>query len=580
MVMQVRLEGDYVHERARVHIGSDYWKGVSRMAHFVITSDGHVQVFFAGPLHVPQATCSHIVVNCVSKTAYLHARVASLRSHVPCSIWSMMPKVCGAFNWAAKPYSFLGLTVPWLFPQACQRYWTAGGTLRNVPVGAGRRKHKNAAARMQARLPPQSSAQTHVSPSTLESFRVAELLQHQHGLPTALPPTLHHHGLMPAVGVGVGLALPHLAPATLAGGVFVPDTGLPAHGLSSQQISRPGSSINRSSDTLQHRLTSSNLNSKSVPSKPNGNGNGNSSSGRSSDQNAKGPSEEGSVHNRRYPSNRTTVRNKGSGEHGTNGESSGPQEPHNHLKSNGGGSASDPVRATTASPSPPAAPSNGTLSHDSGTLLQGPYPTFAFPGQQHCDPGYGGRDAASTAWHLSLPHQHQHLALANLQAQATMAAATLGPSPYGLPTPWPAYGVYPPAPFGNQQYAAAMYARCAGLPTGQIPLPFQASPPSSSANSAGPGSDFAFHSPSVSALLPQLSHQRDRGAASRPFSLPGAWAQTRPTWALDLLQPSGVMPVLPRSDRRVHMPRGGLLYFASLLVCVGEMCGARESGFS
>ncbi len=30
--------------------------------------------------------------------------------------------------------------------QACQRYWTAGGTLRNVPVGAGRRKNKNAAA--------------------------------------------------------------------------------------------------------------------------------------------------------------------------------------------------------------------------------------------------------------------------------------------------------------------------------------------------------------------------------------------------------------------------------------------------
>lgn len=26
--------------------------------------------------------------------------------------------------------------------QACQRYWTAGGTLRDVPVGAGRRRHK------------------------------------------------------------------------------------------------------------------------------------------------------------------------------------------------------------------------------------------------------------------------------------------------------------------------------------------------------------------------------------------------------------------------------------------------------
>ncbi|CAI9777387.1 unnamed protein product [Fraxinus pennsylvanica] len=32
------------------------------------------------------------------------------------------------------------------FCKKCQRYWTSGGTMRNVPVGAGRRKNKNAAA--------------------------------------------------------------------------------------------------------------------------------------------------------------------------------------------------------------------------------------------------------------------------------------------------------------------------------------------------------------------------------------------------------------------------------------------------
>ncbi|CAA6665617.1 unnamed protein product [Spirodela intermedia] len=31
------------------------------------------------------------------------------------------------------------------FCRACQRYWTAGGTIRNVPVGAGRRKARPAA---------------------------------------------------------------------------------------------------------------------------------------------------------------------------------------------------------------------------------------------------------------------------------------------------------------------------------------------------------------------------------------------------------------------------------------------------
>ncbi|KDP41212.1 hypothetical protein JCGZ_15619 [Jatropha curcas] len=32
------------------------------------------------------------------------------------------------------------------FCKNCQRYWTAGGTMRNVPVGAGRRKNKNTSA--------------------------------------------------------------------------------------------------------------------------------------------------------------------------------------------------------------------------------------------------------------------------------------------------------------------------------------------------------------------------------------------------------------------------------------------------
>ncbi|KAK9908744.1 hypothetical protein WJX75_002232 [Coccomyxa subellipsoidea] len=43
-------------------------------------------------------------------------------------------------------YNNYNVKQPRYFCKACQRYWTAGGTLRNVPVGAGRRKNKNAAA--------------------------------------------------------------------------------------------------------------------------------------------------------------------------------------------------------------------------------------------------------------------------------------------------------------------------------------------------------------------------------------------------------------------------------------------------
>lgn len=41
------------------------------------------------------------------------------------------------------------------FCRKCQRYWTAGGTIRNVPVGAGRRKNKHSSAQChQVVVPP------------------------------------------------------------------------------------------------------------------------------------------------------------------------------------------------------------------------------------------------------------------------------------------------------------------------------------------------------------------------------------------------------------------------------------------
>uniref|UniRef100_A0A0C9RVF4 TSA: Wollemia nobilis Ref_Wollemi_Transcript_11015_2487 transcribed RNA sequence n=1 Tax=Wollemia nobilis TaxID=56998 RepID=A0A0C9RVF4_9CONI len=43
-------------------------------------------------------------------------------------------------------YNNYNVNQPRHFCKNCQRYWTAGGTLRNVPVGAGRRKNKHSAA--------------------------------------------------------------------------------------------------------------------------------------------------------------------------------------------------------------------------------------------------------------------------------------------------------------------------------------------------------------------------------------------------------------------------------------------------
>eukprot|EP00884_Botryococcus_braunii_P009722 jgi/Botrbrau1/18751/Bobra.0386s0074.1 len=361
---------------------------------------------------------------------------------------------CCSYDTKFCYYNNYNVKQPRYFCKACQRYWTAGGTLRNVPIGAGRRKHKNHAARQQTRLAPQSSAQTHVPSGSLEGLRMAELLQHQH-MPAALPAGLHP-GLLPGVGVGVGMGLttlPHLGTATLGGTVFVPEAPLTAaaHTLAGHHISRPGStSLGRSSDTLVR--FSNGLNSKSVPSKT---GNGNSNGSQPSSERDNKTSDEGSVHMRRHASSRLNVRTaKASGEH-ANGEISG-QGPHAHQK----GSGSDPLRAMTNSPSPPAAPSNGTLSHDSGVLLPNGYPGLAaFSGPQNGDAGFAARDGAPAAWHLGAS-PHPTAFLANLQA------TNLGFTPSYSLTHWP-YGVYQP-PFSNPQYMAA-YAR-ASMGNGSWPI--------------------------------------------------------------------------------------------------------------
>lgn len=50
---------------------------------------------------------------------------------------------CNSMDTKFCYYNNYNVHQPRHFCKACQRYWTAGGTMRNVPVGAGRRKNKN-----------------------------------------------------------------------------------------------------------------------------------------------------------------------------------------------------------------------------------------------------------------------------------------------------------------------------------------------------------------------------------------------------------------------------------------------------
>lgn len=53
---------------------------------------------------------------------------------------------CNSMDTKFCYYNNYNVNQPRHFCKHCQRYWTAGGTMRNVPVGAGRRKNKNSSS--------------------------------------------------------------------------------------------------------------------------------------------------------------------------------------------------------------------------------------------------------------------------------------------------------------------------------------------------------------------------------------------------------------------------------------------------
>ncbi|KAL5575233.1 hypothetical protein UlMin_016932 [Ulmus minor] len=79
--------------------------------------------------------CRQVVKEEPSKLADQTAEMKRPEKIIPCPrCKSMETKFCYFNNY--------NVNQPRHFCKGCQRYWTAGGALRNVPVGAGRRKTK------------------------------------------------------------------------------------------------------------------------------------------------------------------------------------------------------------------------------------------------------------------------------------------------------------------------------------------------------------------------------------------------------------------------------------------------------
>ncbi|KAI9121575.1 hypothetical protein K1719_008608 [Acacia pycnantha] len=115
---------------------------------------------------------------------------------------------CASTNTKFCYYNNYSLSQPRHFCKSCKRYWTRGGTLRNVPAGGGCRKNK----RVKRQTPPSSSDHTTTTPSSSSSPSAAN----NSNLPSHQPHIDAHHvtplfyGLPPgnSVNSDMNLAFP------------------------------------------------------------------------------------------------------------------------------------------------------------------------------------------------------------------------------------------------------------------------------------------------------------------------------------------------------------------------------------
>ncbi|CAK9178596.1 unnamed protein product [Ilex paraguariensis] len=95
---------------------------------------------------------------------------------------------CDSTNTKFCYYNNYNLSQPRHFCKACRRYWTRGGTLRNIPVGGGTRKSSS-----------HKRSRTAITSTTTESSSSTVSYDPTHGNPVSMIP-----GIKPEMGSGSG----------------------------------------------------------------------------------------------------------------------------------------------------------------------------------------------------------------------------------------------------------------------------------------------------------------------------------------------------------------------------------------
>ncbi|KAG1354844.1 putative Dof zinc finger protein DOF4.6 [Cocos nucifera] len=119
---------------------------------------------------------------------------------------------CNSTNTKFCYYNNYSLTQPRYFCKTCRRYWTEGGSLRNVPVGGGSRKNKRSSSSSSTSATTSTSAST--ASSTVAATATASAVSTSRKLPpelTTTPISLSTSSQNPKFheGQDLNLAFPH-----------------------------------------------------------------------------------------------------------------------------------------------------------------------------------------------------------------------------------------------------------------------------------------------------------------------------------------------------------------------------------
>ncbi|KAK4844319.1 hypothetical protein QYF36_018849 [Acer negundo] len=116
---------------------------------------------------------------------------------------------CNSTNTKFCYYNNYSLTQPRYFCKTCRRYWTEGGSLRNIPVGGGSRKNKRSSSSSTT-----TSSSISASTSASSSAQAAARNNNINKLPDLVNPHHHHHNQNPKIhhhedqGQDLNLAFP------------------------------------------------------------------------------------------------------------------------------------------------------------------------------------------------------------------------------------------------------------------------------------------------------------------------------------------------------------------------------------